>query len=83
MLEAVKHPYCALVGMLAVAFFARPPRSQSSVTRKPETPPGDRSFYVNQPVDHPEALSGVWQTSDGQGPSWDATPRPDEGPARR
>ena len=26
-----------------------------------------RSFYSGRPVDHPEALSGVWETSDGHG----------------
>ncbi|MGC2398427.1 MAG: hypothetical protein WA510_01525 [Acidobacteriaceae bacterium] len=27
----------------------------------------DRSFYLDQPVFHPEALSGIWETSNGQG----------------
>ncbi|MGA2218115.1 MAG: hypothetical protein ABSG51_08515 [Terracidiphilus sp.] len=42
-------------------------RSQSSVTTGNEEPPGDRSFYLGRPVKHPEDLSGVWETSDGQG----------------
>jgi hypothetical protein len=59
--------HCAAFGLLAVAFVVPPCAPQSSVTTPPETPPGDRSFYVNQPVNYPEALSGVWQTPDGSG----------------
>jgi hypothetical protein len=54
-------------GLLAFAFLVPQVRPQSSITTPPEIPPGDRSFYVNQPVDRPEALSGVWQTPDGHG----------------
>jgi len=40
---------------------------QSSVTTGAEANPGDRSFYLDQPVGHPEALSGIWEASNGQG----------------
>jgi hypothetical protein len=57
----------ALFGLLAVAFLAPPVRPQSSVTTRPEIPPGDRSFNLNQPVDDPEAISGAWEATDGHG----------------
>ena len=42
-------------------------RSQSSVSTGGQTPAADRSFYLGRLVDHPEALSGVWETSNGRG----------------
>jgi hypothetical protein len=40
---------------------------QASVTTEGEIAPADRSFHLNQPVDDPESLSGVWQAPDGHG----------------
>jgi WD40 repeat protein len=37
----------------------------------------------SRPSFSPDGHRLMLQTPDGQGPSWDATPRPDEGPARR
>lgn len=61
------HARCALLGVFAVGFLMPTARSQSSVSTSPQTSPDDRSFYLNQPVEHPEALSGVWETSDVHG----------------
>ncbi len=56
-----------MLGLVALSALASAAHAQSGVTTTPETPPEDRSFYLNQPVDHPEALSGVWETSNGHG----------------
>jgi hypothetical protein len=40
---------------------------QDSVTTQGEEIPGSRSLYFGHPIDRPEALSGVWEASDGQG----------------
>ena len=56
-----------MLGWLAIGFLAPAAHPQSSATAPPQTPPADRSFDVNQPMDHPEALSGVWESSDGRG----------------
>jgi hypothetical protein len=59
---------CSMLGLFAIGLLASSSYAQSSAAATlPETPPEDRSFYLNQPVDHPEALSGVWETSNGHG----------------
>jgi len=63
----VVNPHCALVSILAVAFWVPAVRSQSSVMSPPETPPDDRSFYIGQSIDHPEDLSGMWETFNEHG----------------
>ena len=60
-------PRRVLLALFAVALIAPGVRSQSSVTTGDETPPGDRSLYLGQPVDHPEDLSGVWEAPDQHG----------------
>lgn len=55
------------LALLGAALLAPGGSAQSSVTTGEETIPGDRSFYLDQPVNHPEALSGVWESPDGQG----------------
>jgi hypothetical protein len=59
------HLRCAMLGILAACFFVARVHPQASVTVYGETPPADRSFYLGQPVEHPEALSGVWEAPDG------------------
>jgi hypothetical protein len=54
---------CAVLVCLSMST-ARP---QDSITIGFDTPPGDRSSNQGKPVDHPEALSGVWEDGDGRG----------------
>ncbi len=58
---------CALLSLFAAILLILPARSQSTVMTGSEIPSGDRSFYLDQPIDHPEALSGIWETPDGNG----------------
>lgn len=51
--------------MLATGLLAPGVFGQASVP--PQASAEDQSFYLDQPVVHPEALSGVWETSDGEG----------------
>ena len=53
--------------LLTAALFASGIRAQDSVTTMGEEIPGTRSFYFGQSVEHPEALSGIWEALDGQG----------------
>jgi len=57
----------AIFAVLSVIFLAPGIYPQESVTTLSEEIPGTHSFYFGHPVDHPEALSGVWVAPDGQG----------------
>jgi hypothetical protein len=49
--------------------FSTPWSSHSQATAPviPTTPAEDTSFYVGQPIVHPEELSGIWEVPDGHG----------------
>jgi hypothetical protein len=64
---SIMHPRFALIILFALSFLAPAVAQKSSVTTPPDIPPFDRSFYLGQPVHHPEELSGVWETSNGHG----------------
>jgi hypothetical protein len=63
----VVHLFRTTLGWLAASFLAPCVFAQSGVPAPPQTPPDDLSFYLNQPVVHPESLSGIWETSNGEG----------------
>jgi hypothetical protein len=48
-----------LIMLFALSLLVQTSLSQSSAISESEE---DRSFYLNQPVLHPEALSGIWET---------------------
>ena len=61
------HLYRTILGLLAASFLASCVFAQSGTTAQPQVAPEDRSFYLNRPVVHPEALSGIWEAPDGHG----------------
>ncbi|HEY2467231.1 MAG TPA: hypothetical protein VGI45_05210 [Terracidiphilus sp.] len=52
----------AILGVVSVAASAQPGAAPGA-----EIPPGDRSFYLDKPVENPESLSGLWEASDNSG----------------
>jgi hypothetical protein len=54
----------SLIMLFALSLLVQTSLSQSSAISESEE---DRSFYLNQPVLHPEALSGIWETPIGNG----------------
>jgi hypothetical protein len=57
----------ATIALLGATLLVPSLGPQDSVTTQGEEIPGTRSFYSGHLVDDPEALSGVWEASDGQG----------------
>ena len=53
--------------LFALSLLVQTSLSQSSAIAQFSETEEDRSFYLNQPVLHPEALSGVWETPSGDG----------------
>ncbi len=69
----MKHPVIfrqlAIITVLTFTF-SRPSSAHSQATTAPvipKTPAEDTSFYVGNPVSHPEELSGLWEVPDGHG----------------
>jgi hypothetical protein len=56
----------AILGIL-LTFAGAIVQGQSGIATQTDTDPAHRSLYRGRPVDHPEALSGVWETPDGHG----------------
>ncbi len=61
------HQRRTTLGLLAGSFLATCVFAQSGTTGQTQVAPEDRSFYLNRPVIHPEALSGIWEAPDGRG----------------
>ena len=57
----------SLITLVALSLLAQTELSQSSAIAKLSATDEDRSFYLNQPILHPEALSGIWETPSGNG----------------
>lgn len=55
------------LALLAGSLLATGAFAQSGSAALPRTPPEEQSFYLGQPVDHPESLSGVWETPGSEG----------------
>ena len=53
-----------LIMLFTLSLLVQTSLSQSSAISESEE---ERSFYLNQPVLHPEALSGIWETPIGNG----------------
>ena len=57
----------SLIMLFALSLLAQTGLSQSSAMAKLSETDEDRSFYLNQPILHPEALSGIWETPSDNG----------------
>jgi len=53
--------------LIAASFLMAVVLAQSRLSAQSQLPAEDRSFYLNEPVIHPEALSGIWESPNGQG----------------
>jgi hypothetical protein len=58
---------CKSITFIAMNLITAATLSQHKVTMQLPLSSDDRSFYLDQPVFHPEALSGIWETGNGQG----------------
>jgi hypothetical protein len=52
-------------GVLSLCLLASAVWAQSSAASGPDAPQEERNSNLSKPVDRPEAISGVWETSDG------------------
>ncbi len=57
----------SLVMLFASSLLVQTSLPQSSAIAQFTEPEEDRSFYLDHPVLHPEALSGIWETPSGSG----------------
>ena len=57
----------SLIMLFGLNLLAQTGLSQSGANAKLSETDEDQSFYLNQPVFHPEALSGIWETPNGNG----------------
>ena len=56
-----------LIILFGLSLLAQTGLSQSGAKAKLSETDEDRSFYLNQPIFHPETLSGIWETPNGNG----------------
>jgi hypothetical protein len=63
------HRQSALIALSIIILLSYGTDAQqtSTVNSVPTVQPSDRSPYLGNPVAHPEALSGLWETSNGHG----------------
>jgi hypothetical protein len=57
----------SLIMLFSLSLLAQTGISQSGANAKLSETEDDRSFYLDQPIFHPEALSGIWETPNGNG----------------
>jgi hypothetical protein len=53
--------------LFGLSLLAQTGLSQSGANAKLSETDEDRSFYLNQPIFHPETVSGIWETPNGNG----------------
>jgi hypothetical protein len=57
----------SLIMLFGLSLLAQTGLSQSGANAKLSETDEDRSFYLNQPIFHPETVSGIWETPNGNG----------------